>query len=89
MCARLVFKKHGINLDCVHYIPVYIMNRNPENANPHSRGVILERVGSWCGHGGCRRNLQKVAETVAGAHQRLSMTSRSGSWNMQIPIAGA
>ena len=30
-----------------------IMSRKLEHANPHSRGVNLERVGSWCGHGGC------------------------------------
>ena len=63
--------------------------RKLEHVSPHSRGVILEGWDHGGVMGGRRRNLQKVAETVAGAHQLLSMTSRSGSWNMQVPIAGA
>ena len=33
--------------------------RKLEHASPHSRGVILERVGSWWGHGGAQAESPK------------------------------
>ena len=33
--------------------------RKLEHANPHSRGMILERVESWWNHWGSKQNLQK------------------------------
>ena len=53
--------------------------RKLEHASPHSRGVILERVGSWWGDGGgaggISKNWPRLWQEHHFHHPLLSMTS--------------
>ena len=62
--------------------------RKLEHANPHSRGVILERVGSWWGHGGaqaespksgrdCGRSIISIINYLVRQHEQEARTCES------------